>query len=179
MNGRMAVDPLRIFLSAEAFRVAVETLSIHYHSTAKKAVYVYPIFVNAALTSELYLKCLVAIKTPFLPKNHQLHRLFDALPKIDRATVINRYKALCNATPAHAKFFQEHPQFKDDIRSVLEDSSEVFSKIRYAYEGLPPGTKMHAYFQLPYTAIRTVILECHPEWPSKISPSSPPTFRLR
>ena len=175
----MAVDPLRIFLSAEAFRVATETLSIAYRNTTKNTIYLYPIWVNASLTCELYLKCLLKIKTPFIPGHHRLHELFAALPKQDRAIVNRNYKLLCRGNPEHAKFFQEHPDFTDDLPSVLRDASEVFTRIRYAYEGLEEGIKMHTYVQLPYTAVRNVILACHPEWPSKFSPSFPPTFRSR
>lgn len=169
----MAVDPRKIFLSAEGF-LASSSILASEHRRGNVWV-IFPMYVNQAFACELYLKCILAIKTPQLPKVHKLHQLFDSLPKQDKATLVRRYKYICTLDPNHKLFFTLHTHFKDDLRSVLEGGSEIFSKIRYAYEGI--GLEKHlAYLNLPIRAIRETIIECHPEWAPN-EQISPPTSR--
>jgi len=158
---------VKMFMLAESFRVAVEVLTAHW-SARRKVVYLQPIWINQALTCELYLKCLVSIKTKIVPKHHRLHELFDQLPKADRAILVNNYKTLCKADLNHEQFFRDNTRIKDDLRSVLEGGAEVFSRIRYSYEGIGTDVLL-VYFPLPIMAIRKTILDCQPDYPSKLS----------
>lgn len=171
------IDPKDIFLSAETFRCAVETLSAHHWLGKSKSVYLYPIWVNLAFECELYLKCLLAICGVTAEKIHFLHKLFAAIPISTQNAVILEYKVLSVATPRYTSFFKTYPHFKADLPSVLQDASQVFPKIRYAYEGLDPGVKMHPHLEIPCRALRNVILAIHPKWPSRLKASIPATFR--
>lgn len=155
-----------MFLTAEAFFIASGVIFEHFKKG--KNVIIFPAYVNQAFACELYLKCLLQIKTPFVPKHHKLHLLFDSLPKPDRSEVIRHYKRWCKADPMHSQFFNKS-KFKDDLRSVLEAGADVFETLRYAYEDRP--LKQLAAFSLPILALHDAILEARPEWkPKRIDP---------
>jgi len=151
----------KIFLSAEGFWKSAFILG-GYTQQAGGSFAVFPTLTNQAFACELYLKCLLHIKTTCVPKIHELHKLFDNLPVKERSHLVKTYKNLCKLDPSHDIFFKANPGFKDDLRSVLEKGANVFQTVRYAYEGMS-GNQL-IYFNLPVTALRIVILENHPEW---------------
>lgn len=158
----MAVDTKRkMFLHAEMFRVTAETLYFDY---GEAAVFKVPREINHAFACELYLKCLLALTTPFVPKIHLLHLLFDQLPKTQKANAVRHYQRLSAGDEAHLKFFTENPHWKRELRALLEGGAEVFEKVRYGYEGIPD---MLTSFHWPICALRECIFEIHPDWRPK------------
>lgn len=159
----MADDPHLIFLSAEAFRISAATLFSHLEEEGRTS-FIFPIMMTRAFACELYLKCLLTTSGVVAPKIHDLHKLFDHLPKNIQKMTIAHYNKLAKGDKGHEAFFKNHPNFNSDLRAVLENCAPVFYKIRYAYERIKPGDKIHTRFELPTVAVRNVILEYHPDW---------------
>jgi len=158
----------KMFFHADYFREAANALLVDVGQRKKRTGYeMLPVWVMQALTCELFLKCLVAVTTAEKkPTGHLLHKFFDKIPANSQALLIHNYEVIGKTNQAHINFFKATPHVKNDIRVILEGGSEVFQKVRYAYEGLGKQ-KLINCFPVPILATRKTILDISPSWHSK------------
>jgi hypothetical protein len=87
-----------------------------------------------AFAVELYLKALNAVRSGGQwPRGHELKALFDCLPADDRAELERRYEAVRAAAPGPV-LEKVLPGRDLSLTRVLEESSNAFAELRYAYE---------------------------------------------
>jgi hypothetical protein len=124
--------------------------------------------VVSALTTELFLKCLVCIETKLTPQGHHLSELFKLLKPQTQSKTIHlwdthivpvrdpQWKIIENSLQGAAE------KFKRDLPGALVAASRAFERIRYNYE---PDSKTASFYvgDLP-RILHRVILEMKPEW---------------
>ena len=87
-----------------------------------------------AFAVELYLKALNAVRSGGQwPRGHELKVLFDRLPADDRAELEGQYEAIRAAGP-EGVLEKMLPGRDLSLGGVLEESSNAFAELRYAYE---------------------------------------------
>jgi HEPN domain-containing protein len=149
-----------IFKTADIFGEAATTL-LHKAWEEKKPYLNFAFGVNAALATELYLKCLLLIDCGKFPNIHDLRLLFDRLTSETRRTL----------EKAHAKEVKNDPALtimrkhgvNTELDTLLEKGKNVFVLFRYPYE---PARTDDVFFGLSALAncARRHILTLHPEW---------------
>lgn len=164
------IDPLQIYMHALGFHVAEDALGrlTLNPNTQLAGQVVQPNMVLSALTSELFLKCLVCIETTLTPKGHHLFELFKLLTPEIRAKITHLWdthiiparKAMWDAIDQH----QDNKGFKisRDLPNALLASSRAFETIRYNYEPECAESEFNIG-DLP-RILRRVILQLKPEW---------------
>lgn len=161
------IDPLQIFLQANEFHVAEDALG--KLSTSANVQWarqlMQPNMVLSALTTELFLKCLVCLETKLTPQGHHLSELFKQLsPETIRqithlwdTQIVPAREALWNAIendPSRQKI-------RRDLPGALLAANRAFEKIRYSYE---PGSGGTFYIGDLPRILHRVILQMKPEW---------------
>lgn len=103
-----------------------------------------------AFAVELYLKALNAVRSGGQwPRGHELKALFERLPADDRAELERRYEAVRTAAPGSV-LGKILPGRDLSLNGVLEESSNAFAELRYAYETAenPPPKQLPDAFGL-------------------------------
>jgi HEPN domain-containing protein len=167
--------PLHIFIVAEQFRLAGKLATL-----APKMAHIYrefefvrdqnmlqSSFVCAALSLELYFKCLIRMSRKSYKQVHWLDELFKQMGKSHRATIKRYFCA--NSQVTREYFEKEYPDRKTSDSKLFEfclcANRDAFRAMRYVYEediieedtGWIGGDVM-------VEAARNRILEKHPEW---------------
>ncbi len=91
------IDPLSIYMHAIGFHTAENSLgNLTLGPNAQLgAQVVRPAMVISALTSELFLKCLVCLETTRTPKGHHLFELFQLLTPGTRSRIVGSLGHVC------------------------------------------------------------------------------------
>lgn len=157
-----------MFLNADTFRRSCDILLNHHNDRGQmQPGPLLPLWVMQALTCELFLKCTIAITTSDKkPRGHKLHELFDRIPPRYLPMLNRNYAAVSKNDAEHQKFFKTNPKFKDEFRAVLEGGSDVFTLVRYSYEGIGSRELLNCW-PVPILALRRTILEIKAAWPFK------------
>ena len=110
---------------------------------------------------EIYLKCLHRIRGREPPRGHDQKKLFYALSRSDRSRIEKICLKYCSNSvrdPVTGKVRKVW-----DTDSVLDRSSDLFTKARYGYE-LPVAIGGNAGMQEVIFAIDLIIIGKHPDW---------------
>jgi|SRR3989344_2165368 hypothetical protein len=96
-----------------------------------------PILVNIAFACELYLKCLLCLRTSKSTKGHNLHKLFMQLSQNDRERieVIFNERVRCSAIATRVR--HEFPSLDFRLNSILREAADTFVNWRYPHETTP------------------------------------------
>ena len=123
-----------------------------------------PLIVLGALTTELFLKCLICIETGDTPRGHNLRELFDQLNAATRARIQNMWDS--GIALRRRKEWDEIERFglkmPRDLPSALAKGSNAFERIRYSYEENTEG--LHYYLEDLPPLLEGLILEMKPEF---------------
>jgi hypothetical protein len=176
------IDPAQVFQHADCFYQALNVLravaphpgeNLHGALTLAE-----PVVVLGALTTELFLKCLICIETGNASHGHDLKELFDELRAETRARIEHAWDNDIVAFRSKEwdgieKFGLKMPR---DLPSALAKGSEAFKRIRYSYEGNTEGA--HFYVGDLPALLEKFILEIKPEfetsrWKSLPLPGAP------
>jgi hypothetical protein len=128
------ISPSSLFIIGSGFWKTVQLLSQRLGSTNDFDL-LSPIFVNLAFSCEVYLKCLILIKTSKLEHGHDLYELFLKLPSIDRDVIERRYVLFLNSSPIVKAVQRDFPSIDFTLDKVLPEFSLTFQNWRYSYEG--------------------------------------------
>jgi hypothetical protein len=123
-----------------------------------------PLIVLDALTSELFLKCLICIETGDTPRGHNLERLFNQLSKATR-TRIQSYWDSEISTRRREKwdnFERVGLKVSRDLPTALANGNNAFERYRYSYEGNTQD--LHYYLEDLPPLLERLILEMKPEF---------------
>jgi hypothetical protein len=161
------VDPLKIYMHAMGFHVAEDALgrlTLNPNQQLSSHV-VQSNMVLSALTSELFLKCLVCLETTLTPKGHHLFELFELLKPDTRDRVVKMWNIYI--VPKRSQMWdmidQHHGgKIARDLPGALLASSRAFETIRYEYE--PDSQKSEFNIGDLPRILRILILEKKPEW---------------
>lgn len=125
-----------------------------------------PLIVLSAITTELFLKCLICIESPGTtpPHDHNLQRLFGQLNVLTRARIQNLWD--CEVVPLRREEWDEWEGFglkiSRDLPSALAKGANAFQIYRYSYEEKTDG--IHYYLQDLSALLERIILEMRPEF---------------
>jgi hypothetical protein len=123
-----------------------------------------PLIVLGAITTELFLKCLICIEstgtTP--PHDHNLQRLFGRLSRPTRARIQNRWDIVPLRREEWDKWEGFGLKIPRDLPSALAKGANAFQVYRYSYEENTDG--IHYYLQDLSALLEAVILEMRPEF---------------
>jgi hypothetical protein len=169
----MAIDPERIFTTAQLFHESDFVLSTH--ATQRKD---YPFFissaVNGALALELYLKCLILIDTGKAIQNtHNYWILFQKLKRETQTEIKDWYARL---PPSLIEIASQHdPGLKEQnkeftLEAELKRSQDAFVMWRYVYElGSHSGETTTSASGRVRDSVIQVIRARQPNWPLRPS----------
>jgi HEPN domain-containing protein len=152
-------DPKLIFKTADIFSETAKTLL--FKSKNERKLYLNFAFgVNAALATELYLKCLLLIEGGQFPKSHNLKLLFGQLKRDTRQILKKKHDEIVRQDQRLEVFVKGGINL--DLDYLLEKGQDVFEQFRYPYE---PNTK-DVFFGLTglVACVRGYILSLRPEW---------------
>ena len=161
-TSRKRSDPLEIFLNAERFKAAAGCLGALLRENDWRELFV-PMHVNAALALELYLKCLLALKSCQIPPSHHHGKLFSQLPAPYKRSLIRRFREYAKNDEELIWSHKQDPRYATDLESVLNDSGNIFETLRYLYEGGLP-LQMRACFTVTIRFFRDELIVLQPSW---------------
>ncbi|VTZ21664.1 conserved hypothetical protein [Methylocella tundrae] len=160
------IDPSKIFVQANCFYQALTILrDINPKNTQLVVDIGEPFIVVAALTIELFLKCLLCIEKGEVPRGHHLRFLFDNLSPSMRSRIRRAWDN--SIAPDLAEVWNLHEKefgikIARDLPAALCAGGNAFERIRYSYEG---KTKYLQFYLLDIPQhLRSIILELKPEW---------------
>jgi hypothetical protein len=170
------IDPAKIFEQAECFYQALAVLravhsenmrhlrNLSTHDNLHAAVTLLePVIVLSALTTELFLKCLICVETGDASRGHELKDLFKKLSVATRARIQNLWDS--DVAMRRTKEWDELERFglkmPRDLPSALAKGNDAFKRIRYSYEGNTDG--LHYYLEDLPALLERLILEMKPE----------------
>jgi hypothetical protein len=165
---KAAAEPAKVFEQAGCFYQALNVLNAvapHPRQNLHGAVTLNePMIVLGALTTELFLKCLVSIETGKAAHGHDLKKLFDTLSADSRARIQHAWDT--EIVPGRGKEWDRIEKYgltmPRDLPSALAKASQAFERIRYSYEGNTEG--VHFYLQDLPTVLEKLILKMKPEF---------------
>jgi hypothetical protein len=165
---RPPVAPEKLFEHAGCFYQALNVLHAvapHPRENLHGAVTLAePVVVLGALTTELFLKCLICLETGKASHGHDLKELFDELSAEVRARIELAWNN--DIVPLRRKEWDRIEAFgltmPRDLPSALVKGSETFKRIRYSYEGNTEG--VHFYVGDLPALLEKLILEIKPEF---------------
>ena len=163
------IDPKKLFMHAQGFHIAEETLSTitidrnpHLAAEIGSAV-----VVLSALNSELFLKCIICIETGLVPQGHYLDELFKEVSAQTQAKIEHIWTT--EVVPLREPMWRKieasigsGETMRRDLLGALAGGSKAFQKIRYGYEGDTADVQFYIS-DLPRLLGR-VILQMKPEW---------------
>lgn len=154
----------QIFLQAKRFRNAGNLISNALGETNDVDLHIAPFIVNAAFSTELYLKCIYVLEYGKLPKEkktHKLDDLFRSLSQESKDTISGFFEALNSMDPVHQEMKKHVPDVDESLEGVLKGASNAFRNWRYNYEMKPTSFQSSNSVM---TAMEVRIFELKPEW---------------
>ena len=144
-----SANPHNIFLTAEAFDTACQALA---DAIPKQDVFTRSIVIghNAALTLELYLKCLLVLEHGSYVEEHDSQKLFRLLGRQTKQALEKKWKKAVAGTD-----FQ-------DLEECLSLGKDSFAKFRYAFEQASVGVVWALGALIPI--VKSLILHLRPQW---------------
>jgi hypothetical protein len=154
---------VKIFRQAEIYRRAQEHLQ-------RELILTPPAIMTSSFASELFLKCLICMKTTMVSPEHDLNKLFSLVEAKTQSRITDLWNA--NVTTKKDVWETFAKVYKmtvpTDLPWALQNGGSTFEKVRYAYEG-----STNVFFVLGDfpQILRTAILEIHPEWEALATPT--------
>jgi len=118
---------------------------------------------NLGFALELYLKALLELLGATVPRDHDLGRLYRALPQEVRTEIEQRYDSTWRtqwsgkrASITVAKGPRDEPTWKDNrkepknLAPLLKRSKDLFQAWKYVFEFTQPGDNPYQYHQFEY-----------------------------
>jgi hypothetical protein len=123
-----------------------------------------PLIVLDALTSELFLKCLICIETGSTPRGHDLKKLFDQLSEATRTRIQSYWESevATRRREEWDKFERFGLKIARDLPSALAKGTNAFERYRYSYE--ENTQDLHYYLEDLPALLERLILEMKPEF---------------
>ena len=159
------IAPEKIFEQADGFYRALAVLrAVPLETLHTAATLVEPVIVLGALTTELFLKCLICIETGDTAHGHKLKGLFDQLSEATRARIQDLWdsRVAMRKSKEWDKLEEFGLKMPRDLASALAKGSTAFERIRYSYEGNTEG--LHYYLEDLPGLLEQLILEMKPEF---------------
>jgi hypothetical protein len=163
----------KIFEHAECFyrasaalrsRLPVRLRPDHFENIYAAVTLAEPLIVLDALTSELFLKCLICIETGSTQHGHDLKKLFYQLSEATRTRIQRSWDSEI-ATRRREKwddFERLGLKIARDLPSALAKGTNGFERYRYSYEGNTQD--LHYYLEDLPEVLEMLILEMKPEF---------------
>jgi hypothetical protein len=165
-RGNLKVDPSQVFVQADCFYKTLAVLCNADPNNIRLAVIIgEPVMVIAALTIELFLKCLVCMETGDVPFGHRLKELFERLSVQTQSRIEKEWDRSVAAHRAREWDDLEKRMgvtIARDLPSALAAGSDAFERIRYSYEGNTENVQFYLQ-DLPQLLGRTIVA-IKPEW---------------
>ena len=121
----------------------------------------FAVSVNAALATELYLKCLLLIECGQFPKRHNLKLLFGQLKRSTRQALKKEHDEIVRRDKKVKTLVKRG--MKLDLDSLLEKGQDIFEQFfRYPYE--PTANGVFLWIDCVNSLYRRYILKSNPEW---------------
>jgi len=151
--------------SADAFEQAsVLALKRATQDEDQKFYFALVYVVNASFAIELYLKCLLTVEGGQVPGTHNLKDLFNQVSRESRGKITKRHNTVAPHHPVLSGF-DERLGINTDLDSLLERDQDVFSQVRYLFEGIRDRTEPVGFgLELFGRIVRNRILDLRPEW---------------
>jgi hypothetical protein len=173
----VAVDPFKIYMNAERFRIADQTLRSDLHRDLMTTL-ASPAMMLSAFASELYLKCLLLVETPssLVDHSHDLETLFRKLSTPTRKA-IERDWDVSMATDDRRRVRAAIKVITGedvpvDLTWALSKGASAFVQLRYNHENERGGPKF-LLGDFPQM-LRRAVISMKPEWAAIIhSPGQP------
>jgi hypothetical protein len=126
-----------------------------------------PHIVLAALSSEIYLKCIYVLAHKELPpQRHELDKLLERLPKDYQSTLAADWIGVASIHPIFA-IARRKPRWRSTLSlpRVLRRSSIAFVQFRYAWETHPK------WFYIPNLedVLHNFVLSKRPKWGKRVA----------
>lgn len=160
------IEPAKIFEHADCFLQSLAVLrAVHPENIHIAVTLAEPLTVLSALTTELFLKCLICIETGGTPRGHNLKRLFDQLSVATRTRIQNLWDS--GVAARRSKQWDDFERFwhletPHDLPSALAKGGPAFESHRYSYEENTEGVYYYVG-DLP-ALLEGLILEMKPEF---------------
>jgi len=163
------IDPKDIYLHARGFDWSNEVLRSKrvIHQQSDLALAMHASAVLSAFASELYLKCLICLRTGQVPERvHNLKRLFEQIDPAHQSQIETMWNFMVQE-PAKV---QIREMIKDKLGEVvptdlawnIDVSSDAFVEMRYLYEPQNAETKF-MLCDFP-KLLKPIIFQVKPEW---------------
>jgi hypothetical protein len=160
-GAQVAVDPERLFKTAEVFRASSLILGNLMNQGMPQ--YMFPMVMCSAFSLELHLKCLILIERSASARGHDLEQLFSKITMASQTMIRRCYEKQRAKAAARFAAVKGVPQPKTDFDFVLHVSAKAFEKFRYAYEGIAESPV--GWMAAPICdCVRERILELQPDW---------------
>lgn len=168
-----AVKPLNsaeaIFRYADAFAEASEKLGEQFRKEPSgsqlhftQAAHIAPTATLEAFSVELYLKCLHVLDFGKAPLGHNCQKLFESLAPGTQEGIRHCYREQLKKDYKIVAFLHKnHPEFEPTLENSISLSKEVFTAMRYGYEG---GKGRMFIWPVLRKAIRMAILAIRPDF---------------
>jgi len=145
-----SANPHDIFLTAEAFDRACQALA---DTIPKQDAFTRSIVIghNAALTLELYLKCLLVLEHGSYVEGHDSQKLFRLLGRQTKQALEKKWKKVVAGT-----------EWFEDLEECLSLGRDSFVKFRYAFEPASVGVVWALGALIPI--VKSLILHLRPQW---------------
>ena len=168
MSNVPAMKPPRaIFNQAQRFHLAMNILKgALIREPPPVSHLMFPTMVQAALASELYLKCLIAIYGAPNPLKHDLKFLYMQLPVSTRSSINRDWKEQFSR---EARLNAKRGGLKIDLNTVLESQSDWFLRLRYWHESNNVLYSHNHYGKIISIVhfppiLESYIKKTHPDW---------------
>ena len=103
-------------------------------------------FTNLSFAGEVYLKCLLLLRTETLLHGHNLKELYDKQIEIDRVEIEQAYKKEIERSAVFKAMKSKNPKVDLELLSTLEEVGNAFVAWRYLYEERPPQARTLSAF---------------------------------
>ncbi|WP_214757196.1 hypothetical protein [Exiguobacterium sp. s123] len=164
MSNTQTDNARQIFLQARRFRNAGDLIGKALSETNDVNMYIGPIVVNKAFSTELYLKCLYYLENGKDSKKrdgHNLGKLFRELSKESQNTISGYFEALNSLDPLHLELKKHVPELDESLEKILDSASHAFISWRYNYQYQPTSFQSS---NAVLTALEICIFQIRPEW---------------
>lgn len=158
------LDPFDAFVNAWGFHSSATVLDRRKETN----VFAYPVMVNAALSLELFLKCLHFVRRRRKKAHgHNLFQLFHDLTKADQSRITFHLDRILEIHPLTPRMINSSILL--DVDSILIRANGMFENLRYWHENIRPGSDSSgratsAGIEPLANALLLFLLELHPEW---------------
>ncbi len=98
-------------------------------------------FTNLSFAGEVFLKCLLLMRTGTLLHGHNLKELYEKQIEIDRVAIEEVYKKEVESKAVYKAMKMKNPKVDLELSSTLKEAGDAFLEWRYLYEKQPPPVR--------------------------------------